>query len=105
MLSLTRGQGAGYHPRVEFRRFIEWTSIEKIMGQQIGAGISHGVVSPAFLVRGVLPEDLRRGDSGLPAMRDSPPPRTSTRRCEQSGGVEGLRVWRGAEPLGDAALR
>ena len=47
------------------------------MGQQIGAGISHGVVSPAFLIRGVLPEELQ--DVGMfAAAGDVDPPPVTT---------------------------
>ena len=34
---------------------VEWK-----ISQQIGAGIVHGVVSPAFLIRGVLPTEMIR---------------------------------------------
>ena len=44
--------------REEFSMHVEWK-----ISQQIGAGIVHEVVSPAFLIRGVLPKKMiRRGD-------------------------------------------
>ena len=45
-----------------------------VMGQQIGAGISNGVVSPAFLIRGVLPEDYKTWGCSRPLGMLTPPP-------------------------------
>ena len=66
------------------------------MGQQIGAGISNGVVSPAFLIRGVLPNKLQdvgmiaaAGDVDPPRDASAVPPRLAPgiKGCDATGGV------------------